>query len=682
MKKLLALLAGLLLSLSAAWGISPDTATGLGGHKLSTDRLGTGTPTPACPTGYDCTALGTSVTQCTVGDVAGVITFTVRNDEDEVGVCPAMKAYVSETDWHCEFSLTSVSGGGQYAGAGCEISQSDGDYSTPDPKAYCWYSDGHVRKKYDVGRAGEVRTVSTDVLVPGAFKIGSEYKASTNEWKCGYIVAGVFYQVGTTETTLAFNSGVRGRFSTAYSLVSTATIVTGAWEDTTTLDPYVDAGEPGPDPPGPSDTADYETVYPTYALTGVTLAGGRTTCNATNASTLTTCLAASTCGVTIQLSAGTFTGTFTETTDCPATTAIVIQGAANLGSTVTNDASGGTGPFTVNGDRVILKGIRFTRQALQVNIGGTNVHVLANDFYDWRDRAVSFEAGGAGAEIAYNEFHDPRAWQSGETGTPLRMGIRSNSELDFHDAAWVHDNHFHDFPAKPDPNIYSSGQSDAMEVGHSPQRQECVDLTEQWYIERNLIERHLGTSGIVDLKCGRNVARYNTVLASPGGRIDIRSGNRMTLESNWQEGSGGSNVHGRGNRIIGNYMRGGAGIELIAGNSANCDTAVAGSSDHTPACATTIAGNNVNGYTVGKDFGPQTVAVTTTTLEECDTTTIVTGGGAGTSTVTLSLQNTTTNNCGSATAINFTLATKLTTGQVGPSAFAGASAGYRAPREP
>ena len=144
----------------------------------------------------------------------------------------------------------------------------------------------------------------------------------------------------------------------------------------------------------------------------------------------------------------------------------------------------------------------------------------------------------------------PAAW---DLGGEIRQGISSNDPNGgLHLDAWVHHNYFHDFPAKPKPQVYASGQSDALEIcgGGQP----ASDRRSGWTIEHNLIERHHGGYGVIDILCNGTTVRENTMLNSPGGRFDLRRGSYSQLSGNWIEDAGGSVIHGGYQQVSGNHL--------------------------------------------------------------------------------------------------------------------------------
>jgi hypothetical protein len=412
-----------------------------------------------------------------------------------------------------------------------------------------------------------------------------------------------------------------------------------------------------PQPAQQSDTPDYQD--PLAACSGLQ---SRRVVSVATATALQDAMSNASCGDTIELAPGTYSASFAIDNSCPVTAPVIIQGAPNFASTVTSG-------ITINGSRTIVMGIDFSGPDARVKLGGTNNKVIANRFSDWRRIAITPVAGKQG-EIAYNELFDPHPWLASEAdGYPLRIGIRS-AEKDsstFHFDAWIHHNYFHDFPGKPDPDAYHSGQSDAIEVCQT-NREWTYSTPAGWYIERNLITRHMQGRGLVDLKCSGVVVRGNTVTESPGGRIDIRAGVGSTLESNWQEGSGGSTVHGGDHRVVGNYMRGGGGIRLLSGDQP-WNTGVSGG--HNQAYRVLVAGNDTDSLIVGHtyDAAMEAYPAASTTVE----------GHKGSDPLLRSEQETTVR---SSTTARFAPPSKLGSGDVGPSALNQASLAYLQCRRP
>jgi hypothetical protein len=407
-----------------------------------------------------------------------------------------------------------------------------------------------------------------------------------------------------------------------------------------------------PEPAPGSDTPNYDD--PLATCSGF---AARRTVSVASATALQQVLADANCGDTLQLAPATYHGGFSTDKSCPATSPIIVQGAPNYQSIL-------TGNFTLNGQHTIVTGVRFDGENGRVLLGGMNNKVLANRFSGWTWFAVTMVTGTKG-EIAYNDFSEPHGWESeNDSGIPLRMGIRTTEKdpSSFHFDAWVHHNHFHDFPPKPDNRNYHSGQSDAMEVCVTGRAATASMLT-GWYIESNLIARHRQGHGVIDLKCGGNVVRYNTVTESPQGRIDVRNGSYNVLESNWIEG--GSVIHGGYNKIIGNYVRG-AGISVVAGEY-EWDEA---NTKHSRAFKVLVAGNNTTALHIGD---PSSEAAQYPALDT------VVEAHAGSKPV---LDRETNTIVRATTNAKFLAPVKLNPNEVGPAAMSRASSSYLACRHP
>ena len=406
-----------------------------------------------------------------------------------------------------------------------------------------------------------------------------------------------------------------------------------------------------------SDTPDYQD--PLAACSGLQ---ARRVISVATATAFRDAVNRASCGDTIQLAPGKYGTSVAIDKSCPVNAPVIIQGAPNFASDVTSS-------LTINGSRTIVAGINFSGPNVQVRLGGTNNKVIANRFSDWRNIAITLAAGKQG-EIAYNELFDPHPWLASEADSyPLRIGIRSSEKdsSDFHFGAWIHHNYFHDFPAKPNPDNYDSGQSDAIEVCQT-NREWTYSKPAGWYIERNLITRHMQGSGIVDIKCSGVFVLGNTVTESPSGRIDIRAGVGSTLESNWQEGSGGSTIHGGNHRVVGNYMRGGGGIQVISGDQPwNSGT----SGGHNQGYRVLVTGNDTDSLVVGLTYEAA--------MEAYPATGTIIEGHKGPNPVLRFERETTIR---TSTSARFSPASKLGSGDVGPSALGQASPAYLQCRRP
>src|SRR5690606_33514030 len=98
-----------------------------------------------------------------------------------------------------------------------------------------------------------------------------------------------------------------------------------------------------------------------------------------------------------------------------------------------------------------------------------------NRFTGWTQHAIAVVDGTLG-EIAYNELYEHADWGAVTASNfQMRIAIRTagnegTTPPQFQEDVWVHHNYFHDFPTKPDPNRYSSGQNDAIEMCQASSR--------------------------------------------------------------------------------------------------------------------------------------------------------------------------------------------------------------------
>lgn len=255
------------------------------------------------------------------------------------------------------------------------------------------------------------------------------------------------------------------------------------------------------------------------------------------------------------------------------TNGLVIRGASLLGPTFRSR-------LTIRGNNVVVFGLNFegssSERDVGIEISGNNIQILRNRFNGWSSTAaLMFYGNGRDAEIAYNEFSSP-VWRpenyqphsSGNAG-PNTMGIRTRGSDSFYFEGHVHHNHFHDFPAKPKCNgpsadDYYCGQNDAIEIGNDPHESR---LQARWLIEKNIIERHLQGSGVVDIKSGYITVRQNTLRDGGNkGRIDLRHSTNSVLAGNVFDGVEGSYILGSNHEILGNVYRGNSRVMINTGN--------------------------------------------------------------------------------------------------------------------
>jgi hypothetical protein len=451
-------------------------------------------------------------------------------------------------------------------------------------------------------------------------------------------------------------------------------------------------GAPDPPPQGVSDTPDY--VDP---IAATTLAGGRVTVNSTNSADFAADINAAACGETIVAPAGTMTNSATMDTDCPATNPVIVKGQAAFGTVV------GTS-ITVNGDQGIITGLDFNHASARLILGGANVHAVGNKFRNWGNTAtcnaiaITIQTFATDPEIAYNELGAPGPWSTGTCTAPQgRQGVRTQDSgaTDTARRIWMHHNYVHDFPTKPIPSSYDSGQCDWIETGQTQQGTYPAAVSGH-YIEDNYILRHYMGHGCFDAKVGGLVFRRNTMIDSRttvgGTTLNCRSDNRTSstnrsiFEANWHETSGGMTIHGTVS-LYGNVLvNTNTGYKILAGTS-DCSTLncqqqpgmTQALCKHGRACEVILEGNT-GPIIVGEDESSPncTFPARNTTIRDH------TGG------VTLQADKPGSVPCQTGTNAQaqwttasgrlYQRAVKGTVGQVGPGALSSSSAQYRAAR--
>jgi hypothetical protein len=569
-------------------------------------------------------------------------------------------------DGKVKAEVVSVTGTNTYRAAGVAIFADDG-MGDPD------YENG-VRCQQPASAGQPVRLVpiiagvqgtveysgSTDTDLPEPLTIQYDYSADLVqclEWNTAEAEWDLVAEY-TLNLTAPYHLAITAESDTPAGNSATATFNDVVFDNTLEV---IGDDSPPPDPdPDPNSGAG---SYPDPVL-GTTMLGGRTAANCTTAACIQTNLV---CGRTITLTAN-ITAEVTINSSCAANNPAYIVGAGFEAQE--------TWTYTTASARNIVKGVKFTSTSTQVRFGGTNNKHIGNEHTGFGSASISAAyaiclEGGSGGEIGYNWIHHPGAWLSPLSGTPLRIGIRSCEESDgtnFHFDAWIHHNLFSDFPDKPIPTTYSSGQNDAIEICETNTRAFITTIDTGMWIERNLILRHLQGGGTgaatIDLKCaGGMVVRYNTFSGS-NGRLDTRGPSTPAI---WFEGNyvpRGFTLHGAAIKLLGNF-----GPTILRAGGSGCSEQNLTGSYHSRVCNTLVEGGTGT-LLVGQNAGPGTqLPALNTTIRGRSCTGITLGNHSGT-----------TNNCASAAQETFTEAFQVTEAEVGPTALSLASAAYREPR--
>lgn len=606
------------------------------------------------PSGWTVASIGV-VQTCEVIELASDnFEATVISESDEIGICVAYQTIATSADIKVSYQFTTTIAGTQraYAGGGAFIAESL-DFS--DDYYYCWWPVGEdtMRFKHLLGAVRQSGQLGDDAATLAQYGV-LQFDDAANEIECGEGTDGTNWnQIGSAISDDLTFPAFAGVFWTSDNATESNTFTFDNILNNTTLITF-GGSSPPPDPDDPptgdSDTPDYNDP-----VSGVTLLGGRTTNNVANTAALDSALPGS-CGETIQLAAATYTGTRTLSASCPANNPVIFKGAANFTSLA-------TARWTITGANIVITGIRFQGGGA-INLEGTNNKVVGNQLTGWSGSAVHVRAPGTQGEIAYNEIFSPAAFNPPSSTLQFRQGIKVRQQgiaSSVHKDGRIHHNWFHDFPQKPDPAKFSSGDSDAIEL--------CTwnasfipTFDSGWYIERNLVSDHLQSNNAAfDFKCGGVVVRYNTLVNVDNMRIDLRYGSDSILETNWIE-NGGSTVHHNNSKVVCNNYVAGVGIRVIAG-AQGCTE---GGANGQPRACETLISSNTGSLKVGHAQGGGTILPALNTTIKDHTGIISFGTHSGT-----------VDDSGGAGTYTCPTAVQLNEGQVGPDGLPNATTAYK-----
>jgi hypothetical protein len=391
-------------------------------------------------------------------------------------------------------------------------------------------------------------------------------------------------------------------------------------------------------------------------VAGVTV-GARNVVNAASSAALTAALDAADCGDTIQLGAGTYTGTFNVDLSCPANNPLILKGAASFASTI-------NGTVVMTGARNIVTGINFSGGNAGADVYGVNNKFIGNKISGWTATRAITTGGSVGQtqqEIAYNEIGPPGPASAGE----FRWGLKANTNGSSDTVptnVWVHHNLLRDFPD-------SGGNNDAMEPGESSYPF-APFFSAGWYIEENLFSgmKDCGQATI-DMKLGGSVMRRNTIVNSCNVKIQSRFGSYAIWESNYIT-DGQIMMNGRGHKVVCNTITGGSGIRVNAGEAEWDFTGKDenGKNPHNRSYEVLVA-KNIGPLFVGyQPDSRYSLAARDTTIEQHS------------GSISFGLQENTRDNRNSPSNYACAPAVQLNSSQVGPVALSSASFAYKAAR--
>jgi hypothetical protein len=674
----IALLAGAIVGLYAATPVSAITLLSSGARNAdgSFNSLYPRDDQPLTPPSGDYTerCIGTNFTACETSEAivaTGDATIQTNLSNRRTGLTGITYTVATAIDGKVKADIESVVGTNTYRAAGVALFINNA--GAPD------YANG-VRCQQPATAGQMVRLIpivagvqgtvqysaSSDTTLPGLMAIQYDYSADLVqclEWDgAEWDMVGEY----TLDLTAPYYLALTAESDTPAGVSSTAIFDDVVFNNTLET---VGGGTPSQPDPDPTPTSGAG-VYPDPVL-GVVPLGGRTAANCTTAACIATNLV---CGRTITLTAA-ITDDLSINSSCAADNPVQIDGNGNSAS--------GVWTYTTASARNIVQEVKFTYAGgTQVNLGGTNNKHIRNEHTGWGSASVTTAyaicaTAGSDGEIGYTWFHDPGAWRATTITDQSRVALRTcegSTGASFHTGMRVHNNLFSDFPDKPIPTSYGSGQNDAIEVCQTNVRSFIVatSFNTGWWIERNLVLRHLqgGQTGAatIDIKCPAGmVVRYNTMTSS-NGRIDIRSPNPLAAPA-WFEGNysldKGSTIHGANHKLLGNVGT----MTLRAGGN-DCNVVNTTGDYHSRVCGALIEGGSGN-ITVGSNAGPGTQLPALNTVirdRSC-------------SGITLSNHSGTTNDCANTTSTQvYTEAFAITEDDVGPTRAQYASSAWRTPR--
>jgi hypothetical protein len=617
----------------------------------------------SCPTGFTCAAIGTAPL-CDVSKIDDdTVDIAVVSQNEEVGGCAVYKTASTDQDLHIEVEFDSLIEGfsGNYTTVAAFIHEGTTTANTTGMHSswqalgantrICKFSGGDVDESGQFGGAG---------TIPEIYLL--QYDDSTDTIQCAYGTNGSDWtQIGNDTTdTLTFPVKY-GVIATSYNATVSSTLRADLIVADATLETI------GTTPtPGTSDTPAYSDP-----LVGVTLLGGRNAVAVANTAELDAALPG-TCGDTITLADGTYTGNKTLSTQCPANNPIIITGSGDYGETA-------SGKWHTTGNQYIVKHLKFSGSGAQVKCQGTNNHILANKFSDTRGSAIQLTGEKEGnkaveegntqqCEVAYNSFTGPGSCTTAQTtfGQAIRMSNGPTGVFSAQEDVWIHHNYIFDW-SQP-PNV-ECDQNDMIEFGEAP----YVWVTTTGisaYVEDNIFDNFKNTTygGIIDQKIGGNYILRNTFINSANGAaISHRQGVGSVWEGNYVEG-GKMLMRNDATKAVCNYLAPGSTLKINAGKTeANSTT------NSQPRCEACLAAGNIGALEVGYDAnGIYTQFPALNTVVEAHTGAYSVDFETGTVTTNKDVFPPTSYNC--------TPAVKLNLNQVGPGAESNASAAYKAAR--
>lgn len=364
-----------------------------------------------------------------------------------------------------------------------------------------------------------------------------------------------------------------------------------------------------------------ESDVPDYPFPGiVTLQGGRTTKSvAPNA--LANELSAASCGTTLQLQSGTYTGNFATSAnlDCPANNPFIIRGAATNCFNETTFSSVFTGRFTLAGENNILTCADFSGAGVRIVCLGSSNRAIGNRVRNYTSTAAtrtdnsSSDTGVTRCELSYNDI-GPYAGDALQQHFAIKDDSTTN-EATASTHVWVHHNKIHGHKDG------EGNDTDFIEPGNGGVSRPWLQNGNQgWYIEYNRFYDYTDCSqNIIDMKYAGTVIRGNTVANSTTStgqpcvaKISQRFGWNYLVVSNYLTAGNGSAMiltHGDGATVACN-------VGIVRVQAGDVSTADLTTNDHHASRNVLVANNNGNVSIGHQPNASYTFPALTTTIQK------------------------------------------------------------------
>lgn len=250
-------------------------------------------------------------------------------------------------------------------------------------------------------------------------------------------------------------------------------------------------------------------------------------------------LDAASCGCTVKLASGTYSGTYTYSKSCPAGNRVTLTSAAPYQAKL-------SGRLMVAGDGLAVTKLEVINDA-KLYINGDNNRITRNKVTASTDRGPIELKGAQNNEIDRNDFLGTRA---------VFLGFFVNRTADEVKNTHIHHNYFNATdPTNQHIALYIGGY--AAELHLDDMHAHANNLAT---VEYNMFE-NVRMAKSLHIKSNRNTVQYN--YAKNAAPIDVRQGQHNIIKGNYIEG-GNLGTHEEYNQFLCNRITGGS-IDIFAG---------------------------------------------------------------------------------------------------------------------